>query len=392
MISILQQGSTRVAAFAASAVMLLITSGCDQRGLPGMRDEWERRRAEQFFVLSASNEAAVISALGREVAIKPADGFCLSRESIETSDKSAVALIGDCALEADVSQAKRSSRGELRLPRALPGIITVSISGDPNTSETSFDFDEIEEFLQSPQGMGLVGRTPDGSKVRIRESRREGDAVYILVEDKNAGPIPILSDTFWRAFVTLKDRLAVITINGFRASPLGVETMLGHLSEQVDAMQQANSGSLAGTKRLIAQSRPIDAERIASAETGGVSTSAPQQTDLRDLTPTSIIVSTTGTGPKPATPQPKPAATLNSAETVADAAPASEKPTPELTVEPSTTLPVAKVSVPKVRPSVKAPKATTQTATLRNPAAGASQGEATAPTSAPLAPKRRRKS
>ena len=376
---------------------VLVLSACDQRGFSGVQAEWERRKSQQFYVVAASSEAAVISALGQELAIRPTEGFCLSRESIETSSRSAVALIGDCALQADVSTAKRSARGELKLPRSLPGIITVSISGNPDTSENSFDFNEIEEFLQSPQGRSLIGRTPDGSQVKIKESRRDGDAVYVLVEDKNSGPIPILSDTFWRAFVTVNDRLAVVTINGFRASPLGVETMLGHLSEQVVAMQQANRGGMAEVKRLIARSNPIDAERIASAETGGVSASAPEQTSLRDLKPTSIIVSTTGTGTAakdPAESGLKPAATLNSDAVAASEVPATEEPAPVLTIKPSVTLPVAKVSVPKARPATRAPAPRTRTATLRNPASSptSSSGESTAPTNAPVAPKRRRKS
>lgn len=373
----------------------LFTAACEQKGFSGVQAEWDRRKAQQFYVVAASSEAAVISALGKELAIRPADGFCLSRESIETSEKSAVALIGDCALEADVSTAKRSARGELKLPRALPGIITVSISGDPlSGNQGNFEPDDIEAFLQSAQGRSLIGRTQDGSKVKVRESRRDGDAVYVLVEDKNSGPIPVLSDTFWRAFMTVQDRLAVITINGFRARPLGVETMLDHLSHQVVAMQSANSGGLADTKRLIARSAPIDAERIASAETGGVAASAPRQTSLRDLQPTSIIVSTTGTD----TAAPKPEVAVKKAEVkkaeVKKVEPRKPEatvaaPEPKITVKPSVTVPVRKASVPKAKPS-----STRQTAKLRNPSAGgtSSGADATAPATAPVAPRRKKRS
>ncbi|MEM7212553.1 MAG: hypothetical protein AAF479_11785 [Pseudomonadota bacterium] len=362
-----------------------LISGCDQRGFSGVQAEWERRKSQQFYVVAASSEAAVVSALGKEVAIRPADGFCLSRESIETSNRSAVALIGDCVLETDVSSVKRSARGELALPRALPGIITISISGDPFEDPGGLDASAIETFLQSPQGRSLIGRTADGSQVKIRESRRQDDAIYLLVEDKNTGPIPILSETFWRAFMTVQDRLAVVTISGFRARPLGVERMLGHLSEQVVAMQDANRGGLEDTRRLIARSKPLEVERIASTETGGIASDATEATRLGDLEPTSIILSTTGTGKQAE----KPAAPEETAQSNA----AKKPPEPEIEIKSSTTLPVGKSVVPKSRPgSTLVPK--TRTATLQNPSSGSGNtgAEPTAPASAPIAPKRRKRS
>lgn len=359
-----------------------VTSGCEQRGFSSVQAELDRRKAQQFYVVAASTEAALVSAYGNEVAIRPADGFCLSRESIETSNRSAVALIGDCALDRDAATAKRGARGELALPRSLPGIITISISGDPAVTDVATDADAIEAFLQSPQVRSLIGRTADRSQVKIRESRRQDGVVYVLVEDKNSGPIPLLSDTFWRAFLTIKNRLAVITISGFKARPLGVERMLGHLSEQVAAMQKANGGALEDTRRLIAASKPLDAERVASAESGGVALDATEATRLGDLEPTSIILSTTGTERKAEPVRAKPASP----------APVAAKPEPEIRIEPSTTLPVGKAVVPKSRP-VASPKPATRTATLQNPATSSSTGaEKTAPATAPLAPKRRKRS
>ena len=56
----------------------LVLTACDQRGFSGVEAEWERRKSQQFYVVAASPEAAVISALGRELAIRPADGFWVS--------------------------------------------------------------------------------------------------------------------------------------------------------------------------------------------------------------------------------------------------------------------------------------------------------------------------
>lgn len=370
----------RVASFAGIAATLLITAGCDQRGLPGMRDEWERRRNEQFFVISASSEAAVISALGKEVAIRPAEGFCLSRESIETSDRSAVALIGDCALEGDVNSASRSSKGELNLPRSLPGIITVSISGNPEVRSSGLDAERIEEFLQSKQGKSLIGRSADGSGVTIHESRKSDEVIFLLVEDTNGGPVPILSDTFWRAFMTLNDRLTVITISAFRASPIGVESMLEHLTEQVETLKVANADGTDEMHELIARSEPIDAERVASA---GDAEPEPQEetTSLSELLSSSIAITTTGT-----------------AENAAGNTEGGQVETASVAGEPETgvaelsgvTVVGEKTVVPAARPAARptARPATSSAASGSAPEAASGL----APASSPLAPRRKRRS
>lgn len=361
----------RVPTIALLAATLLVTAACDQRGFSGMQDEWDRRRAQQFFVISASSEAAVISALGEEVAIRPAEGFCLSRESIETSDRSAVALIGDCALEADVENASRSERGELNLPRSLPGIITVSISGNPEVRSSGLDADRIEEFLQSKQGKGLIGRSSDGSGVKIQESRRSDDVVFLLIEDTNAGSVPIFSDTFWRAFMTLNDRLAVITINGFRASPIGVESMLAHLTEQVAVLKAANVNGVEDTHSLIARSEPLDAERIASGDGADVTPDTGETTaSLRDLRPTSIVISTTGTSEE--------------AQAAAAVAPeAREVPEPVQSDAAEVTVAGGPTIVPRSRPN---------TGVSVVDSSEPDEASGLAPVSAPAAPRRRKRS
>ncbi|MEM9061020.1 MAG: hypothetical protein AAGD13_11220 [Pseudomonadota bacterium] len=363
-----------------------MASGCDQRGLSGVQAEWDRRKGQQFYVVSASQNAAIVNARGQEVAIRPADGFCLSRESIETSNRSAVALIGDCALQADASTTPRSERGELKLPQALPGIITVSISGE--AEQAGLDMDDLGEFLETPQGKSLIGRSSDGSGVSVTESRRIGDAVYVLVKDENTGPVPILSDTFWRAFIEVRERLAVVTINGFRDRPLGIERMLGHLSDQVEAMQSANADGLGDTRQLIADSGPIDAERTTSPEAGALASNAADVDRLSDLRPTIVIASSSRdeTEESAETAQEtEPEATEQAEATTPEAPPDP----PEITIKESITVPVGKAVVPSERPASGAAR----TATLINPAAKRESTGAgsEAPLTAPHAPKRRKR-
>ena len=110
----------RAALLGGAAVALLAGCEAGQFGHSGRDAEWQRRGA--FGVVSASPERAVVSALGQPVAIEPPPGFCVDAGSIETSDRSAVVLVGDCVLEG-AAGAMPGGNGELELP---PGFTVIT--------------------------------------------------------------------------------------------------------------------------------------------------------------------------------------------------------------------------------------------------------------------------
>jgi hypothetical protein len=261
----------RAALFGSSAVVLF--AGCEpgQFGLSARNAEWQR--LGEFAVVSASPERAVVSARGQPVAVEPPPGFCLAEESIETSDRSAVVLIGDCVLEGGAG-VMPGADGALNLPMAMPGIITVSISGDPGFAArgaSASDLSELEGYLATPEGRALLGRGGDGSEVSVVETRRDGRILYVLVEDRAAQPVPLLAPRFWRAFIELNDRLAVVTVSGFRDVPMDEAEMLRHLGDQVRQLQVANAAPLedAPVQYAEAPREPRSAEPGPGDETAG---------------------------------------------------------------------------------------------------------------------------
>ena len=213
-----------------------------QRGFSGRDAELARARGSgDFSVVSATPERAVVSALGKQVAVEPAAGFCLTREAIETSSRSAFLLLGDCALE-EPAGGGAGAEGALDLPRGVPGIITVSISGDPGFAQTGRpnDISGLQSFVDSAEGRALLGRGGESDQVSVVETRHIGNCLYVLVEDGDSS-VPVLAPRFWRAFVELNGRLTVVTISGFRDRPLPEEEMLRHLGDQVRQLQVANS-------------------------------------------------------------------------------------------------------------------------------------------------------
>lgn len=226
----------------ALLIGLQVVSGCEgqfplEAGYSSARAELDRKKA--YHVVALSEDRAVISAKGRQVAIEPAKGFCLAEDSVEASARSAFALIGDCALDKAPDKSKRGARGELKLPPSVPGIITVSVSGNPKFDGAN-GLDGLEDFLKTPAGKNLLGRGADSTAVKVKETRQVAEGVYVLVEDKGDDVLPVLSKRFWRGFLEVNDRLAVVTVSGFRANPLGKEEMLGHLVDQVKTLAVVN--------------------------------------------------------------------------------------------------------------------------------------------------------
>lgn len=220
--------------------VLALLAGCEsgQFGFSGRDAEWSQARGA-FSVVSASPQRAVLSARGNRVAVEPPPGMCLAEDSIETSHGSAFVLVGDCALEG-AAGGLTSGSGGLDLPAAMPGMITVSISGDRGVSGRG-DLAELEAHLKTPAGRELLGRGGDGAQVSVLETRRHDGILYVLVEDRAADALPVFAPRFWRAFVELNGRLVVATVSGFRDLPMDEGEMLRHLGDQVRQLQLANA-------------------------------------------------------------------------------------------------------------------------------------------------------
>ncbi|MEO1490807.1 MAG: hypothetical protein AAFV19_01480 [Pseudomonadota bacterium] len=275
------------------AALGITAAGCDQGGFSGLQAEWTRQRAApvgSFAVITASHERAVLSAKGRQVAIEPADGFCLAEESIETSGRSAFVLIGDCALDAETSKVDKGARGELQLPRGIPGFMTVSVSGAsavPLDGSDDTTLKNLGAFFETAEGRRLLGRGGDGERVNVVERRRIGDGLFVLVDDKDEQPVPLLSSRFWRSFVELNDRLAVVTMSGFRDRPLSEDDMLVHLIAQVKTLRVANRTRINEEPTVVAQRSPQT--RLTLLGPAGDDDGAQK---ISDLEPTAIIVTT----------------------------------------------------------------------------------------------------
>ena len=181
--------------------------------------------------MSAPNRASVDVA-GEPVAIAAPAGFCIDEAATATGPSGAFSMITDCAL--------LGAPGGNTPPVAA--MMTVSISPDPSLvaqgGETTLD--DLQAFLASPRGLAGLGRSGDADATRIVQSTRQGDVLYLLVEDNGRSPLPGVEPRFWRAFMTVDGRMAALSIQGFDGASPDLQEQLRLLAAFAASLRAAN--------------------------------------------------------------------------------------------------------------------------------------------------------
>lgn len=230
----------RGAAPAAGLVAALALAGCDSPGFSGRDAEIERKRGERgFAVLESGETRALFAANGERIAVEPPDGYCLDEESIAVTRRSAFVLVADCMHSHETALANGES-GE-RLPRAFPGILTVTVSGEAVFGQEPDALPVFETLLETEAGGRLLGRGESTTAGEIVAMRRLDGALYVLIEERQAeGAGSIFAPRFWRAFSEVNGRLVLVTVSGFSDRPLGEGEMLAFLAAQMVELRNAN--------------------------------------------------------------------------------------------------------------------------------------------------------
>lgn len=211
-----------------------------ERGESVVSEELARLRAPGPFRYTDINRSrAVVVARGREVVLRPLEGLCLSQSSLEVGREAAFAVVTDCLAEA------ASNPDGDNLPPSFPGLLSVSVSGEPmfaGEDGRAAAIRDLRDFLGTAPGLAMLGRNGSGETVELVEARQVGDALYVHVRDSYGGELDLLAPDFWRAFVQLNGRLTMVTVSGFRDLALPSDTMLSLLAGQLAELRRANGG------------------------------------------------------------------------------------------------------------------------------------------------------
>ncbi len=229
-----------LAGFLAAAAL----AGCEAPGLSGRDAELSRLRSgKDFQVIGVAADRAVFSARQQRIIVEPPEGYCLDEDSVAATRNAAFALITDCLNSRQTEAAQGTGSGtlvEIDMPRVFPGILTVSVSGEPAYGPGPGAMDAFEVLLGAEAGLKLLSRGNGSGRGRIVATRRIGGALYVLIEEPQGEGASFLAPRFWRAFININQRLVLVTVNSFQDRPLAEDTMMGFIAQQMTRLRQAN--------------------------------------------------------------------------------------------------------------------------------------------------------
>jgi hypothetical protein len=172
-----------------------------------------------------------VDVAGQSVTVAAPSGFCIDTQSTRVSGGGAFVLVTDCQL--------------LGFPTTRPepvgAVLTASLSqGTAGPGAAPGDLSALGAFFATAEGRAVLGRSGDATRTRIISSRERNGVLYLLVEDQGPQPVPGIAPQFWRAFLTVRGRMAALSVLEFAGSGVASDQKLGYLQSFADAIQAAN--------------------------------------------------------------------------------------------------------------------------------------------------------
>jgi hypothetical protein len=175
-----------------------------------------------------------VTVAGRAVTVAAPPGFCVDTKSTAVTADGAFVLMSDCALLGAVASSRPPVGGAL-----TASISSGSLVGEGDASDT---LEDLAAFAATPDGRALLGRSGRPERVRILNSQARNGVLYVLVEDRGPMPVAGIDRRFWRAFLEVNDRMAVLSELGFEASGTDPQQGLNQLAALARSIQAANGG------------------------------------------------------------------------------------------------------------------------------------------------------
>ncbi|MEM6488826.1 MAG: hypothetical protein AAF677_11270 [Pseudomonadota bacterium] len=242
---------------AGAALLAMLAAGCQLSvGENTAAAEFDRQRAiDRFQIVETLPERAVIVADGRTVAVTPPEGACITEDAIDVSERSAFVLYTDCALVTGPDGAPLAAINAQDAPFA--GLVTLSVSGEGRVALW-----RLSAFVETDEGQQLLARSRQGGSIAVVEQRRIGEMLFVLVENRDEQAMALLSRRFWRCFLELNGRMAVITVSGFRARPLADDALFAEVWRHAVALAEGNAQPVPPAPSDAAPAKPAPSVSI----------------------------------------------------------------------------------------------------------------------------------
>lgn len=144
-------------------------------------------------------------------------GYCVSPETAQMTEETAVVLIGRCR---DGSAADAA-------------LVTVSVGGAGSAAVLAAGGQALADFFVSSQGRATLARSGGAGDVSIVTAMMAGPDFLLLLNDRESG-------IYWRAVTGLRGRLVTVSVAGTAQVPLTPEKARAILDDTLAALHRAN--------------------------------------------------------------------------------------------------------------------------------------------------------
>ncbi|NDW53402.1 hypothetical protein [Aliiroseovarius sp. PrR006] len=170
------------------------------------------------------------------VTIAAPKGYCVDVSSLRDQAPGAFVPLGACAA---------LTRNAADPSPKIPAFLVASVTDQPAGAAIADDDPEVlteqaRRFLESTAGRAALSRSGDASTVTVLDLKAAAGVVKVLTRDSSANRPETLSDTTWRAFLTVGDKLVVASVTGFTKHPLSPRNGLAQLNKFIAAIEKAN--------------------------------------------------------------------------------------------------------------------------------------------------------
>ncbi|SPF75065.1 hypothetical protein ALP8811_00049 [Aliiroseovarius pelagivivens] len=223
--------------WAAGAILTLALAGC----FGGTKSD-DVRNSPLFSKQAPSASGSLVqrrTVMSGAVTVAAPKGYCVDVSSLRDQASGAFVPFGACAaLTRNVADPSPKT----------PAFLVASVSALPTAVVSSAEdpealMEQARAFLESAAGRAALSRSGDASTVTVLDLKIASGVVKVLTRDSSDNRPASLSDTTWRAFLSIGDKLVVASVTGFTKHPIDPRNSLTQLDKFITAIKGVNPAS-----------------------------------------------------------------------------------------------------------------------------------------------------
>lgn len=189
-------------------------------------------------VATGPSGTRAVAVSGGAVTVTGPQGYCIDRGATREGASGAFVLFGTCAALTGSGAAGQPAKA---------AVLTASV-GQPAAAgvDLAANLPAMANFFRSVPGRAALSRSGDAGTVRVDETGRSGDALYVRLSDRSAATGQSVEPGYWRALIPVRGRIVTLAVLSPAQAPLTSSEQRALLDRFVARMRAANPGTGSG--------------------------------------------------------------------------------------------------------------------------------------------------